>query len=52
MDLGRRQRDGLRAAALRGVDNRLHDLLIAQAFLARRMWPESLVYAAGQVVDL
>src|SRR3954447_6848971 len=50
--LGRQGWDGFRSAALRRAGDRFHDLLIAQAFLARRMWPARFPHAAGHVVDL
>src|SRR3954453_1472378 len=50
--LGRQGRDGFRAAPLRRADDRFHDLLVAQAFLARRMRPARLPHAARHMVDL
>src|SRR4051812_7253279 len=45
-------RNGFGTAALRGAGDRLHDHLVAQAFLPRRVRAPLLPDAAGHVVDL
>src|SRR3954453_13296243 len=52
LHLRRQRRNGFRPAARRGSRDRLHDLLVAQPFLPRRMRPALLPHGAGHVVDL